>query len=143
MEQAKPRISIAFCTQCQWLLRSAWMAQELISTFGTDLGEVALLPGTGGVFEIRIDGELVWERRRDGGFPVPKSSSNGCATSCFPNAILATSIPSISRPRADQRSSEAMKASSAGSPALSKTRPSLVRRQRMSSAERAHSCAMR
>ena len=45
------------------------MAQELLSTFGEELGSVALLPGTGGIFEIRVDGELVWERKRDGGFP--------------------------------------------------------------------------
>jgi selenoprotein W-related protein len=88
MEQAKPRISIAFCTQCQWLLRSAWMAQELISTFGTDLGEVALLPGTGGIFEIRIDGELVWERRRDGGFPGPKELKQRVRDKLFPERDL-------------------------------------------------------
>jgi selenoprotein W-related protein len=45
------------------------MAQELLSTFGTEIGEVALVPGTGGVFEIRCDGEVLWERKRDGGFP--------------------------------------------------------------------------
>jgi selenoprotein W-related protein len=45
----KPRLAISYCTRCQWLLRAAWMAQELLSTFGTELGEVALLPGTGGV----------------------------------------------------------------------------------------------
>jgi selenoprotein W-related protein len=50
-------------------MRSAWMAQELLSTFATELGEVALQPGTGGVFEIRVNGQLVWERVRDGGFP--------------------------------------------------------------------------
>jgi selenoprotein W-related protein len=48
------------------------MAQELLLTFGQDLGEVALLPGTGGNFEIRVNGDLVWERKRDGGFPGPK-----------------------------------------------------------------------
>ena len=41
----RPRVSITFCTQCHWMLRAAWMAQELLSTFGTDLGEVALIPG--------------------------------------------------------------------------------------------------
>ena len=70
--QAKPRISILYCTQCNWMLRSAWMAQELLSTFGQSLGEVALIPGTGGNFEIRVDQQLVWERKRDGGFPGPK-----------------------------------------------------------------------
>lgn len=66
---AKPRITIAYCAQCQWLLRAAWMAQELLSTFGADLGEVALVPGAGGVFQIACDGDLLWDRARDGGFP--------------------------------------------------------------------------
>jgi selenoprotein W-related protein len=66
------RVSITYCTQCQWLLRAGWMAQELLSTFGTDLGEVALVPGTGGIFEVRCGDELVWERKRDGGFPEAK-----------------------------------------------------------------------
>ncbi|MEI2807271.1 SelT/SelW/SelH family protein [Albidovulum sp.] len=64
-----PALSIAYCTQCNWLLRSAWMAQELLSTFGGALGSVTLVPGTGGIFEIRLDGDLLWERKRDGGFP--------------------------------------------------------------------------
>src|SRR5690606_15369370 len=68
----KPRITILYCTQCNWLLRAGWMAQELLQTFGDTLGEVALIPGTGGNFEIRIDGTLSWERKRDGGFPGAK-----------------------------------------------------------------------
>ena len=67
-----PRIAIRYCTQCHWLLRAAWMAQELLSTFGTDLGEVSLQPGTGGVFVITYDGEVIWERKTDGGFPDVK-----------------------------------------------------------------------
>lgn len=65
----KPAVTIAYCTQCNWLLRAGWMAQELLSTFGEDLGSVALLPGSGGVFEIRVGGVVIWERKRDGGFP--------------------------------------------------------------------------
>jgi selenoprotein W-related protein len=68
-DQARPRLAITYCRQCGWLLRAAWLAQELLSTFAEDLGEVALVPGTGGVFEITLDGEPVWERKRDGGFP--------------------------------------------------------------------------
>lgn len=65
----KPSVRIAYCTQCNWLLRSAWMAQELLQTFGTELGEVILVPGTGGIFQIELGSELIWERKRDGGFP--------------------------------------------------------------------------
>lgn len=65
----KPVIRITYCTQCQWLLRAGWMAQELLSSFGSELAEVTLVPGTGGVFEITCNGETIWERKRDGGFP--------------------------------------------------------------------------
>jgi selenoprotein W-related protein len=69
----RPVVSITYCTQCNWLLRAGWMAQELLSTFGTELGGVTLVPGTGGVFEIRVGEALVWERSRDGGFPDVKA----------------------------------------------------------------------
>jgi selenoprotein W-related protein len=65
----KPRIEIEYCTQCRWLLRAAWMAQELLTTFEAELGGVALVPGAGGVFEIRVDDSLVWSRARRGRFP--------------------------------------------------------------------------
>ncbi|WNL43407.1 SelT/SelW/SelH family protein [Halomonas sp. PAMB 3264] len=66
------RINIRYCTQCQWLLRSAWYAQELLSTFGEQLDEVALSPSHGGTFEIWCNDTLLWERKRDGGFPDSK-----------------------------------------------------------------------
>lgn len=66
---APPRIVITYCTQCRWLLRASWVAQELLTTFTTDLGEIALRPGVGGVFTVERDGELIWDRKRDGGFP--------------------------------------------------------------------------
>ncbi|HEY8576664.1 MAG TPA: SelT/SelW/SelH family protein [Devosia sp.] len=68
----KPVLAITYCTQCNWLLRSAWMAQEVLSTFSLEMGAVTLVPSTGGVFEITLDGEIVWERKRDGGFPDVK-----------------------------------------------------------------------
>lgn len=67
----KPVIEIEYCSQCQWLLRSAWLAQELLSTFNTDIGEVRLKPG-GGIFIIKLNGEEIWERKKNGCFPQPK-----------------------------------------------------------------------
>jgi selenoprotein W-related protein len=72
-EPARPIVTITYCTQCNWLLRSGWMAQELLSTFETQLGGVTLVPGTGGIFEIRCDDRVVWERKRDHGFPDVKT----------------------------------------------------------------------
>ncbi|UYQ71922.1 SelT/SelW/SelH family protein [Pelagibacterium flavum] len=73
MEPGKPAITITYCTQCNWLLRSGWMAQELLSTFGTELAGVTLVPGTGGIFAIAAGDTLIWERKRDGGFPDVKA----------------------------------------------------------------------
>lgn len=69
----KPTVTIVYCTQCNWLLRAGWMAQELLSTFGTELGAVTLVPGTGGAFEITCGQTILWERKRDGGFPDIKT----------------------------------------------------------------------
>ncbi len=69
MTAREPRLEIEYCTQCRWLLRAGWTAQELLTTFTTELGEVALVPGTGGVFDVRLDGEVLWSRKEQGGFP--------------------------------------------------------------------------
>lgn len=64
-----PRVEIRYCTQCRFLLRAAWLAQELLTTFGEKLGEVSLVPGTGGIFEVRLDGSIVFSRRDAKRFP--------------------------------------------------------------------------
>jgi len=69
---AAPRLEIVYCTQCRWLLRAAWLAQELLTTFEGELGEVALVPGRGGVLEVRLDGELLFRRADAGRFPEAK-----------------------------------------------------------------------
>ena len=71
-EAGKPRIEIRYCTGCRWLLRAAWLAQELLTTFSEELGEVALVPGGGGVLEIKLDGEMIFSRKAAGRFPEAK-----------------------------------------------------------------------
>jgi selenoprotein W-related protein len=63
------RLEIEYCAQCRFVLRAGWMAQELLLTFGSRLGEVALIPGEGGIFEVRLDGELLFSRKTAGRFP--------------------------------------------------------------------------
>lgn len=69
---ASPRIEINYCTQCRWLMRAAWMAQELLTTFEAEIGEVALVPGTGGIFDVRLNDELIYSRKEAGRFPESK-----------------------------------------------------------------------
>lgn len=67
-----PCVEIEYCTQCRWLLRAAWMAQELLTTFEAEIGGVTLVPGVGGVFDVRIDGAPIWSRTEQGRFPEIK-----------------------------------------------------------------------
>jgi len=45
------------------------MAQELLSTFEQEVGGVTLVPGAGGVFDVRVEGRLIWSRQGTGRFP--------------------------------------------------------------------------
>jgi selenoprotein W-related protein len=69
----KPEITIAYCTLCHWMLRAGWLAQELLSTFGEEIGKVSLAPARGGIFTIHYNEMLIWDRARDGGFPDSKT----------------------------------------------------------------------
>ena len=84
-----PRIVIAYCPACRWLLRAAWLAQELLSTFENDLGEVALAPAGKGVFEVTTgDGTVLWSRKADGGFPEAKELKRRVRDALFPDRDL-------------------------------------------------------
>jgi selenoprotein W-related protein len=69
----KPSVEIEYCPGCRWLLRAAWTAQELLTTFEAELGAVALRPSeTAGMFAVRVDGIEIWDRNERGGFPEMK-----------------------------------------------------------------------
>lgn len=72
MTAAKPVIAITYCTQCRWLLRAGWIAQELLVTFEEELGGVTLVPGMGGVFDVTVGDMTIWSRKAAGRFPELK-----------------------------------------------------------------------
>jgi selenoprotein W-related protein len=73
MDPRTPRLEIEYCPKCRWLMRAAWLAQELLTTFDAELGEIALQPSkNSGVMEIRLDGETIFSRATAGRFPEPK-----------------------------------------------------------------------
>ncbi|HSR01186.1 MAG TPA: SelT/SelW/SelH family protein [Methylophilaceae bacterium] len=65
-------VSITYCTQCRWMLRAAWLAQELLTTFEEDLKSVSLIPGTGGIFEVHLNDVLLFSRKQAERFPESK-----------------------------------------------------------------------
>lgn len=84
----RPQITITYCSQCNWLLRAAWLAQELLQSFGQDLGSVTLVPGTGGIFTIFADGVQLWDRKADGGFPEAKELKQRLRDHAWPERDL-------------------------------------------------------
>ena len=72
MPSVKSRVEIQYCTECGWLMRAAWVAQEILTTFDDEIDQLVLVPRTGGIFEIRADGELLWSRKDRGRFPELK-----------------------------------------------------------------------
>lgn len=65
----KPVITISYCPKCGWLLRAAYMAQELLTTFEEDLAGVTLQPAEiAGSYQIKVGEEIVFDRKREGHF---------------------------------------------------------------------------
>ena len=65
-----PSVTSAYCPKCHWLLRAAYMAQEFLTTFETELHSVTLLPGeVNGDFHISINDKKNFVRKEFGGFP--------------------------------------------------------------------------
>ena len=72
MSSVKSRVEIHYCTQCRWLMRAAWIAQEILTTFEAEIGQLVLVPRTGGIFKVRTDGDVLWSRKERGRFPELK-----------------------------------------------------------------------
>lgn len=69
----KPVITIAYCPKCKWLLRAAYMAQEILTTFEEDLEGVLLKPSEiSGRYLINIDESIIFDRKAEGRFPEIK-----------------------------------------------------------------------
>ncbi|WP_246850383.1 SelT/SelW/SelH family protein [Rufibacter roseolus] len=72
----KPTVSIEYCPKCGWMLRAAYMAQELLTTFTDDVKGVLLEPSeTSGSYIIRVNDQVIFDRN----FPRSKNSSNWSA----------------------------------------------------------------
>jgi selenoprotein W-related protein len=69
----KPLVTIEYCPKCGWLLRAAYMAQEILTTFADDVSAVTLKPSeTGGDYKIFIDDKKIFDRKEYNGFPEIK-----------------------------------------------------------------------
>ena len=69
----KPLVSITYCPKCGWMLRSAYMAQEILTTFVDEVKGVILIPSeTSGVFTVYVGAKLIFDRKQAQRFPEIK-----------------------------------------------------------------------
>ena len=69
----KPTITIEYCPKCNWMMRAAYMAQELLTTFTEDVYGVTLRPSEiSGRYAISVDDEILFDRKEQGRFPEIK-----------------------------------------------------------------------
>ena len=104
--EPRPRIEVEYCTRCGWLPRAAWIAQEILGTFTDTVGEVALVPGHGGIFEVRVDGEAIFNRKESGRFVEPMELKQAIRDRIDPGRSLGHSDGTHSRARDDAGASD-------------------------------------
>lgn len=86
---SKPVVTIEYCPKCGWMLRSAYFAQELLTTFSEELGGVMLKPSeTSGTFLISMDSNLIFDRKVEGRFPEIKELKQLVRDIACPNKSL-------------------------------------------------------
>jgi len=67
------KITVEYCSKCKFMMRSAWIAQELLQTFEGDVDEAALRPSeVPGIWRIYANGQQVWDRKTERGLPEMK-----------------------------------------------------------------------
>lgn len=73
VEERMNRITIEYCSKCRFMMRSAWIAQELLQTFEGDVDEAVLKPSAEpGIWRIYANGKQVWDRKTERGLPELK-----------------------------------------------------------------------
>ncbi|MVN89749.1 SelT/SelW/SelH family protein [Mucilaginibacter aquatilis] len=69
----KPTICIEYCPKCGWMLRAAYIAQELLTTFTDDINGVMLKPSeVSGRYTVSVNDVEVFDRKTAGRFPEVK-----------------------------------------------------------------------
>ncbi|GHE30658.1 SelT/SelW/SelH family protein [Sphingobacterium griseoflavum] len=69
----KETVTIVYCPKCGWMLRAAYFAQELLSTFVDDIYGVTLVPSErAGDFCVSVGNKLLFDRKVEGRFPEIK-----------------------------------------------------------------------
>lgn len=58
-------VEIEYCHPCGFLDRAEAVQHALLSSFGERIDELTLVTGDHGIFEVRVDGEVVFEKAEE------------------------------------------------------------------------------
>ena len=58
-------VEIEYCVPCGFLERAESVQHALLSSLGERLDRVSLVTGDHGIFEVRVDGTIVFEKESD------------------------------------------------------------------------------
>jgi len=62
-------ISIEYCTSWGYLKRAVALAENLLNEHKNNINKVILIPSSGGVFEVAVNGETIFSKKELDRFP--------------------------------------------------------------------------
>ena len=65
-----PEVLIRYCLPCRYQPQAMQDADAILKEFGPELSGLRLVPGDHGVYDVEVDGQLVFSTERAMRFPV-------------------------------------------------------------------------
>jgi len=62
-------VSITYCLPCRYQFKAIHDADAILKEFGTRLTALRLVPGEHGVYDVAVDGNVVYSLDEEGQFP--------------------------------------------------------------------------
>lgn len=85
----KRSVTVEYCSKCKFMMRSAWIAQELLQSFEGDIDEAVLKPSEiPGIWRIYANDQQVWDRKTERGLPEMKDLKRRVRDVIAPNKNL-------------------------------------------------------
>ena len=69
-EEIPMEVRIEYCTSWNYKPRAASLADALKEKYGAEVKTVDLIPGSGGAFEVSLNGTLLYSKLETGQFPT-------------------------------------------------------------------------
>ena len=65
----KKNITIEYCTSWGYLKRAVALAESLLGLYKGDLEDIRLVPSSGGIFEVKLNDEMVFSKKELNRYP--------------------------------------------------------------------------